>query len=47
MTAGMHALADEITRSIDTALVGVFAGLFRHIAGLVRRRPVEPLQPDR
>ncbi len=47
VTAGMHALADEITRGLDTPLFSTLMGLLRRMAALVRRPPAESREPDR
>jgi hypothetical protein len=47
VTAGMHALADEIMRGLDTTLFSTLMGLLRRMAALVRRPPAEPSEPDR
>jgi hypothetical protein len=47
VTAGMHALADEITRGLDTTVFGALMGMLRRMAALMRRRPAEPREPDR
>ena len=47
VTAGMHALADEITRGLDTTVFSTLTGLLRRMAALVRRSPAEPREPDR
>ena len=47
VTVGMHALADEITRGLDTTVFGALMGMLRRMAALMRRRPAEPREPDR
>jgi hypothetical protein len=45
ITAGMHALADEISRSIDTALFDDLKAILRQIAARFGRRRSEPSPP--
>ena len=45
ITAGMHALADEISRSFDTALFDDLKAILRQIAAKFGRRRPEPSPP--
>jgi hypothetical protein len=45
ITAGMHALADEISRSFDTALYDDLKAILRQIAAKIWRQRPAPSQP--